>query len=345
MSHTEEPTCAVRRAMQGTIGDSPAVGSAAIKAWFEHVKDAATKFDAEDPLRPHRSAFHFPVCPEGQRFVGHPHRSTFLYFVGNSLGLQHADVERSVVAELHKWRTQACEGHFESPNPWFEIDEVLRDDMATIVGAKRSEVVIMNSLTVNLHLLLATFYRPQGQRRKILCERFPFPSDTHALISQLAFHGLTAADLLEVDGDRSGREQSSSQHAPVWEAARLFSPGFVACTSTCPELASFFVARSLPWYISDEMAHVYTTFYNAARSDPAVGSQVSDPVAFWRLRAEGISPAADLARVAVQIVRLSPSTSSIEGLMSRFTWMRDKRRSRLSTRRAARMCFAVGNPQ
>jgi kynureninase len=154
-------------------------------------REFAQLMDSVDPLAQYRSEFHFPV----EHGTDMPYR----YFCGNSLGLQHRDVESYVVSEVKKWREQGVEGHFLQPNPWFEIDDVLRDDMARIVGALPSEVVIMSSLTVNLHLLLSAFYQPEGTRRKILCENNPFPSDTHALVSQLLNHNCNAdTDLIMV---------------------------------------------------------------------------------------------------------------------------------------------------
>ena len=148
--------------------------------------EMAAALDLVDHLSTYRSQFHFPVNEHSQQEEG---KKTFKYFCGNSLGLQHQGVEDALRGECKKWRDQAVEGHFLQPNPWFEVDEVLRDDMSQVVGAKRSEVVILNSLTVNLHLLLSAFYRPTPTRNKILAERFPFPSDTHAFISQIRQHG------------------------------------------------------------------------------------------------------------------------------------------------------------
>lgn len=181
----------------------------------------AERLDQDDPLKAHRAAFHFPnrTSIHGTAAPGNGGDDKFLYFVGNSLGLQHSGVEAALMQELHKWRDQACEGHFEQPNPWFEVDDVLRADMASLVGARPSEVIIMNTLTVNLHLLLVAFYRPDGKRRKILCEKFPFPSDTHAFISQLRFHGLTEADLLDVsasdDAATAGNDQRNCVEIPT----------------------------------------------------------------------------------------------------------------------------------
>lgn len=155
----------------------------------------AKSLDANDELREYRSQFHFPkisaVC--GPSTEGTTSNDDFLYLCGNSLGLQHHGVEAALGQELKKWRDQAVEGHFLQPNPWFEVDNVLLKDMAHIVGAKETEVVLMNTLTCNLHLLLSAFYKPAGKRTKLVAENFPFPSDTHAFVSQVQLHGLDPA--------------------------------------------------------------------------------------------------------------------------------------------------------
>jgi kynureninase len=186
--------------------------------------DFALNMDRRDELREYRDQFHFPkrhimdghAAPAGDedgaatdkksdepiRPAKAPSAATFRYFCGNSLGLQHVGVEGAVAQELTKWRDQAVEGHFMQPNPWFEVDDVLRADMATIVGAEVSEVVVMNTLTVNLHLLLAAMYKPVGARRKLLHEKFPFPSDMHAFVSHIESHGFSAdEDVVEIGGD------------------------------------------------------------------------------------------------------------------------------------------------
>lgn len=194
VSKAKFPFASQTESIAESTNDDRARQSTSLASWLQHVRAVAARLDADDPLKEYRQQFHFPttaIVPEVR------------YFVGNSLGLQHKDVDSYVNAELHKWRTQGREGHFLPPHPWFEIDDFLREEMASLVGAKAaSEVVLMNALTVNLHLLLAAFYRPIGRRRKILCERFPFPSDMHAFISQLELHGLSASDLIEVDGVR-----------------------------------------------------------------------------------------------------------------------------------------------
>lgn len=148
----------------------------------------AEHLDASDRLHIHRQSFHFPQHREGN----------FVYLVGNSLGLQHVGVEPAIASFLKKWRDQAVEGYFMQPNPWFEIDQALRKDMANLVGASESEVILMNTLTVNLHVMMSAFYHPKGAKRKIM-ESQGFPSNTHDLVSQLEIRGFNAAeDLIPV---------------------------------------------------------------------------------------------------------------------------------------------------
>ncbi|KAL7697462.1 kynureninase [Lotmaria passim] len=150
----------------------------------------ADHMDSADPLREHRSAYHIPSMRDG---------TPFSYLVGNSLGPQHVGVEAAVAGFLKKWRDQGCEGNTMQPNPWFEADQACIKDMASLVGAKDAEVCIMNSLTVNLHLLLTAFYRPQVAKKKIMIEHKSFPSDTYALVSQLEMRGMNPAeDLITV---------------------------------------------------------------------------------------------------------------------------------------------------
>jgi kynureninase len=150
----------------------------------------AEHMDNADPLREHRSAYHIPPMRDG---------TPFSYLVGNSLGPQHVGVEAAIAGFLKKWRDQGCEGNAMQPNPWIEVDQTYLKDMASLVGAKDAEVAIMNSLTVNLHLLLIAFYRSQGTKRKIMIEHKSFSSDSYAMISQLEMRGLNPAeDLISV---------------------------------------------------------------------------------------------------------------------------------------------------
>ena len=124
---------------------------------------------------------------------------TSLIFVGNSLGLQPRGLEAHIQTQLRKWSEQGVEAHFDQPTPWLTIDDIVVDSMAKIVGAKSSEVVIMNSLTTNLHLMMSAFYRPTPTRFKIITEKKAFPSDTHAVVSQIKYHKLDPeAALIEI---------------------------------------------------------------------------------------------------------------------------------------------------
>ena len=152
----------------------------------------AAALDAADPLRGFRDEFHLPLHD------GAPQA----YFVGNSLGLQPKGARAHVEQVLGKWANEAVEGHFTGDAQWMDYHALVRDGLARVVGAQPSEVVAMNSLTVNLHLLLVSFYRPTRERPAILLEAGSFPSDRYALESQVRFHGFDpATDLIEVEPD------------------------------------------------------------------------------------------------------------------------------------------------
>jgi kynureninase len=147
--------------------------------------------DQEDKLGGFRSKFHIPSHRDGVDQT---------YFCGHSLGLQPKSVESAVSEALHAWKTLGVRGHFEGELPWIEYNDALRPLLAKLAGAKAPEIVVMNTLTVNLHLLMVSFFRPQGKRRKILIEKHAFPSDRYAVVSQLRFHGLDPTDcLLELE--------------------------------------------------------------------------------------------------------------------------------------------------
>ena len=155
--------------------------------------DWARAQDAADPLRDFRAQFHIP------RHDG----AEMAYFCGNSLGLQPKGARAYVDEVMDKWARDAVEGHFLEPAPWMPYHELVRDGIARVVGAQPSEVVAMNSLTANLHLMMVSFFRPDAQRNVILMEAGAFPSDRHAMASQLHAHGLSIdAHLVEVEPDR-----------------------------------------------------------------------------------------------------------------------------------------------
>ena len=146
---------------------------------FENTIAFARGLDEKDPLRHFRDRFYFPIM-EGKEVV---------YFTGNSLGLQPKQTQDYVLRELEDWASYGVEGHFHAGIPWYHYKDFLSDSVATLLGAKKEEVVIMNSLTVNLHLLLVSFYRPTEKRHKIICEYDAFPSDLYAVQSQANVHG------------------------------------------------------------------------------------------------------------------------------------------------------------
>lgn len=145
----------------------------------EQIQENATQLDGNDPLKVFRGQFHFPVNENGDKEI---------YLVGNSLGLQPKRTVDYVNEVLDKWRTLGVRGHVESDYPWLPYHEFLAPGMAQLVGANQDEVVVMNSLTANLHLMMATFYRPNKRRKKILIERHAFPSDHFAVESQIRWH-------------------------------------------------------------------------------------------------------------------------------------------------------------
>lgn len=168
---------------------------------FENTLAFAQQLDAKDPLKDFRSKFYLPTF----------HNKPVRYFTGNSLGLQPRSTKQYIIEELDAWAKYGVEGHFLAERPWFSYHENLTKKAAKIVGALPLEVVITHSLTTNLHLLMVSFYRPEGKRTKILCEAKAFPSDQYALESQVKFHGFDVKEhLVEVfprDGEQLIREE------------------------------------------------------------------------------------------------------------------------------------------
>jgi len=156
---------------------------------FEPHLEFALNLDRNDPLAKYRTAFHIPQDEHG---------NDWLYFTGNSLGLQPKTTKSAIEQELEDWANLGVEGHFEAKNPWMPYHEYLTESMAKIMGAKPLEVVVMNTLSTNLHLLMVSFYNPTKKRHKILIESDAFPSDRYAVQTQLAFHGYDPnEDLIE----------------------------------------------------------------------------------------------------------------------------------------------------
>lgn len=147
---------------------------------FINSLEFAQSLDSKDPLKPFREEFHIPK---------HNGRNS-LYFTGNSLGLQPNATATYINEELDLWKERGVDGHFEGKRPWFHYHKFGKEILAKIVGANPEEVVAMNSLTTNLHLLMVSFYRPTNERFKIITEAGAFPSDQYTLETQVKFHGL-----------------------------------------------------------------------------------------------------------------------------------------------------------
>ena len=153
------------------------------------------RMDEADPLRAFRDEFHIPRHTDG---------SPQIYFAGNSLGLQPKATRRIIEEELDAWAHTAVEGHFKPERPWYTYHELLRESGARLVGARPGEVVMMNTLTVNIHLMLVSFFRPTRERYKILIEEPCFPSDNYAVRTHLKTRGLDPADALVIARPRDG---------------------------------------------------------------------------------------------------------------------------------------------
>ncbi len=147
---------------------------------YKATLDFAKHLDAIDPLASYRDKFHIPKTKDGNECV---------YMCGNSLGLQPKTTKKYIEQELNDWATMGVEGHTKAKNPWMPYHEFLTNSMAKLVGAKPIEVVCMNTLTTNLHLLMVSFYNPTPTKYKVVIESDAFPSDKYAVQSQLKFHG------------------------------------------------------------------------------------------------------------------------------------------------------------
>src|SRR5438094_6289761 len=147
----------------------------------------AQQLDAKDPLHSFRDRFHLPLGNNGEPLI---------YFAGNSLGLMPKSAKQVVEQELEDWAKLGVDAHLKGKTPWYSYHETLREPTARLISAKPVEVICMNSLTVNLHLMMATFYRPTTSRFTILLEDPSFPSDTYAIKTQIVHHGLGPKDAL-----------------------------------------------------------------------------------------------------------------------------------------------------
>ncbi len=161
---------------------------------YENTIEFAKSADSNDILKNYRERFHFPKIGNNE----------CLYFTGNSLGLQPKTTKEYINRELDDWAEFGVEGHFDARRPWFSYHELLTNKTARLVGAKPEEVVVTHSLTTNLHLLMVSFYRPNADRFKIICEAKAFPSDQYALESQVRFHGFDPEETIVEVSPRDG---------------------------------------------------------------------------------------------------------------------------------------------
>ncbi len=214
--------------------------------------DGARALDAADELAGLRREFHLPR--HGRREL--------IYLCGHSLGLMPRRARADVLAELERWASRGVEGHFDEPEGWFAYHERFSTPLAKLVGAQAGEVVVMNTLTVNLHLMLVSFFRPGRQRYKILIEQGAFPSDRYAVASQLRFHGLDPAEALvelEPTGDpaRLTPEQLDAHlEAEDGAVALVLLPGVQFISGQALDIGAFTrVARDHGCVVGFDLAH------------------------------------------------------------------------------------------
>ena len=146
---------------------------------FQNTREFAQQLDTKDELQHYRNEFLFPQH-NGKNVI---------YFTGNSLGLQPKRTKKYVDDVMNDWSNMAVEGHFYAEKPWWDYHERFANPLSKLVGAKPSEVTVMNTLTVNLHLLMVSFYRPTKTRYKIICEEKAFPSDQYMFQTLITLHG------------------------------------------------------------------------------------------------------------------------------------------------------------
>ncbi len=213
----------------------------------------ALALDAGDPLAGFAAEFHHPYDDTGRKQ---------LYLCGHSLGLQPKSVAQYVEQELADWRRLGVSGHHGAVRPWIPYHEHAAAPLAALVGAEKAEVVAMNSLTVNLHLMMVGFFRPDTRRNKVLIEKSAFPSDRYAVVSQLAFRGLNAAEhLIEIEprpGERHLRTEDVIERIER-EGPRLalvLLPGVQYLTGQCLDIAPLIgAARRVGARVGLDLAH------------------------------------------------------------------------------------------
>ena len=218
---------------------------------METLLQEARQRDRDDPLKSFRDRYWIPRHENGQQ----------AYFCGHSLGLQPRSAEADILAEMEAWRELGVAGHFQGDPPWLSYSEQLKPVLGNLLGAKPEEIAVMNTLTVNLHLMLASFFRPEGRRRKILIEKSAFPSDRYAVVSQLRWHGLEPDECLVEAGNGDGATVEESaveslleRHAG--EIALLLWPGVQYISGQAFDIAQLSAAaRSAGAVAGFDLAH------------------------------------------------------------------------------------------
>lgn len=219
---------------------------------FENTREYAVKLDRKDPLRSYRKQFIFPRI-NGEEVI---------YFTGNSLGLQPKRARKFVDEIMDDWGNLAVEGHFRAEKPWWDYHERFSEKLAPLVGAYPSEVGVMNTLTVNLHLLMVSFYRPSVKRYKIIMEEKAFPSDQYMVASQVRFHGFDPEKaIVEVsrrDGEHHFRTEDilSKIEEVGAECALVFLGGVNYYTGQVLDIASITKAgKRIGAFVGWDLAH------------------------------------------------------------------------------------------
>jgi kynureninase len=210
---------------------------------FQNSLEFARHCDSEDSLAQFRDHFHLPKDTSGNPLI---------YLCGNSLGLQPKITSAYITEELSDWATLGVEGHTEGKHPWLPYHEFLTQNMAKIVGAKQSEVVMMNTLTTNLHLMMVSFYRPTKTKYKIVVESDAFPSDKYAVESQLQFHGFDPKDGLVLWKPRKGEELCRFEDLEAIMAEQGKEIALLMIGST-----NYYTGQSFPLKKITELGHRY----------------------------------------------------------------------------------------
>lgn len=219
---------------------------------FTNSLDFALQMDAQDPLAKHKSEFIFPKMND----------KPVIYFTGNSLGLQPKTAKTYVDEIMDNWATLAVEGHFHGSKPWWDYQERFAEPLSALVGAKPTEVTVMNTLSVNLNLLMVSFYRPTSKRYKIICEEKAFPSDQYLIQNQIKHHGFDPKDaLVEVkrrEGEHNFRMEDivAKIHEVGAEAALVLIGGINYYTGQVMDMENITKAgHAVGAYVGWDLAH------------------------------------------------------------------------------------------